>query len=125
MRENITRKVFLRQAAGFGALLAGTSLVTVGAPPSTASPSSAEPPAALEWTRTIEAWCDLLVPGAADHGVVDFVTTQLAKKPDDALLGIRYFDWPPPWAGFYQAGANALDAASRARFGVPFVMSSG
>ncbi len=105
-------------------LLTGASLVAVGAPAPTALARGTRPPAAPGWQRTIEAWCDLLVPGAADHGVVDFVTRQLAKKHDDALLGIRYFDWPPPWIGFYQAGANALDAASRARFGVPFVKAS-
>jgi hypothetical protein len=64
-------------------------------------------------TATLSAWCDTLAPGAAGAGVGDFVNAQLAKRPEDALLGIRYFDVPAPYLAFYREGLRALDRASK------------
>lgn len=71
-------------------------------------------------TVTLAAWCDRLAHGARAAEVGDFVNDQLAKHPDDALLGIRYFGWPPPWKPFYQAGIEGLDEAARAAHGERF-----
>jgi len=71
-------------------------------------------------TATLAAWCNRLAHGARAAEVGDFVNTQLRKHPDDALLGIRYFGWPPPWAPFYRAGIKGLDAAARSAYGRRF-----
>lgn len=125
MAQTFSRKAFLVRAAGLGVVVAGGPGL-LGAQPAAGSVSpvaslpSGVSPLGAGATRTLELWCDLLVPGAADHGVADFVATQLVKDPVDALLGIRYFDWPPPWGSFYRDGLGAVDAAAEASFGVPF-----
>lgn len=124
MAQTFSRKAFLMRAAGLG-VLAAAGPTLLGAQPAAGSVSPVTLPAAVSplgagAVRTLELWCDLLVPGAAEHGVADFVATQLVKDPVDALLGIRYFDWPPPWGSFYRDGLGAVDAAAEASLGVPF-----
>jgi hypothetical protein len=70
--------------------------------------------------RLLEAFGEALAPGAKEAGLAHYVDAQLAKDPADSLLMIRYMDVPPPYGPFYEAGLDALDAASRTRFGEGF-----
>ncbi len=67
--------------------------------------------------NTLEAFCEALVPGASEAGIVHFVDHQLSLAPADALLLLRYLDVHPPYADFYRAGLAALDAICRAAHG--------
>ncbi|MFQ5635879.1 MAG: gluconate 2-dehydrogenase subunit 3 family protein [Gammaproteobacteria bacterium] len=69
----------------------------------------------------IEAFGEALVPGARDNGIAYFVDQQLSVEANDALLMIKYFNVPPPYADFYRAGLAALDAYSRAIHDKSFV----
>jgi hypothetical protein len=123
-----TRKVFLIHTASAGTALAvggGVAEAHRVRPRPRRRAASAESRLTLSETLTLAAWCDRLAPGARAAGVGDFVNAQLAKHPDDALLGIRYFGWPPPWRPFYRDGIAALDDASAGAFGVPFRRLSG
>lgn len=53
---------------------------------------------------------DILLPGAAEAGIVHFVDHHLGVPPADSLLMLRYLDVPPPYADFYRAGLAALAA---------------
>ncbi len=71
--------------------------------------------------RTLEAFGDALLPGAASDGIAYFVDHQLAGDPADALLLVRHLDWPGPLKDFYKQGLRALDAAAERLHGDPFV----
>lgn len=73
-----------------------------------------------EEQRTLEALAEVLLPGAREAGVAHFVDTQLARPAAESLLTLRYFDWPPPYASFYQACLGLLNAASMARHNNPY-----
>lgn len=60
----------------------------------------------------LEAFAEVLVPGAVDAGVAHFVDQQLSVDANDALLMIKYFNVRPPYAEFYRTGLAALDAFS-------------
>jgi len=62
----------------------------------------------------LEAFGEALAPGARDNGIAHFVDQQLSVAANDALLMIKYFNVPPPYADFYRAGLAALDGYSRA-----------
>ncbi len=64
---------------------------------------------AMAEARTLEAAAETLVPGSAEAGFVHYLDAQLAAAPAESLLILRYLDVPPPHAGFYRAGAAALD----------------
>ncbi|MFM2042978.1 MAG: hypothetical protein RLY86_1554 [Pseudomonadota bacterium] len=70
--------------------------------------------------RTLEAFGDVLLPGAAADGIAPFVDSQLAVAAEDSLLMIRYLDAQPPYAAFYKAGLAALDGFARAAAGSAF-----
>lgn len=67
-----------------------------------------------------DAWCDVLVPGAAEAGVSRYLDTQLAAPHPDTLLLLRVLA-NPPLDGFYRAGIAGVDRESKARFGKPYV----
>ena len=71
--------------------------------------------------ETLEAFGDVLLPGAREAGIAHFVDHQLAAAHPDCLLMIRYLDVPPPYADVYRAGLAALNAASTAAHERPFV----
>jgi hypothetical protein len=87
---------------GMGALLAG----------GTQFPSNALAEGALssEAVATLRAYADVLVPGAANAGVTDFVAAMLAS--DDHMLFYKYMDFPLPPLKFYAAGLAALNEFS-------------
>lgn len=64
---------------------------------------------------------DVLLPGAAEAGLVHFVDQQVSIEPADSLLLLRYLEVRPPFADFYRAGLAALDAHSKAGRGRSFV----
>lgn len=66
-----------------------------------------------EEAALLEAFGDALAPGARENGVAYFVDQQLSVDANDALLMIKYFNVPPPYAAFYQAGLAALDGYAR------------
>lgn len=68
--------------------------------------------------RLLEALGDVLVPGASEAGIANFVDAQLAKEWP--LLMVTYLDWPGPVTDFYSQGLAALDGASAAANGTPF-----
>jgi hypothetical protein len=76
---------------------------------------------AAEGTQ-LELLGDVLLPGASDAGIANFVDAQLAKP--EPLLIVRYFDWPGPLTDFYSKGLAALDKASQAANGATFAKST-
>lgn len=66
---------------------------------------------------TLEAFADVLLPGARQAGVAQFVDHHLSVAAPESLLMIRYLDVPPPYAGFYKAGLGALDGYAKAKAG--------
>lgn len=69
----------------------------------------------------LERFGDVLLPGAAEAGLVHFVDQQVSIEPANSLLLLRYLEVPPPFADFYRAGLAALDAYSKASRGRSFV----
>lgn len=51
----------------------------------------------------LEAVCEILLPGARQAGVAHFVDQQLSVEPNDSLLILKYFNYPPPYIDFYRA----------------------
>lgn len=70
--------------------------------------------------RTLDALGETLLPGAAASGISHFVDQQVSGPAADALLLLRYLDWPPPYARFYQLGLAALDNVARTQSGRDF-----
>ncbi len=70
--------------------------------------------------KTLEAIAEILLPGSAQAGVAYFIDDQLAKDPNDSLLIARYFQVPPPYAGFYKGSVQALDGYATATHGKAF-----
>jgi hypothetical protein len=68
----------------------------------------------------LEAFAEVLVPGARAAGVANFVDQQLSINADDALLMVKYFNVRPPYADFYRDGLAAVNAFSMARHGKQF-----
>jgi hypothetical protein len=73
----------------------------------------------------LEAFGEALAPGARDNGIAYFVDQQLSVDANDALLMIKYFNVPPPYADFYRGGLAALDRYARHLHEKPFVDLNG
>ncbi len=71
---------------------------------------------------TLEALGEVMLPGARDAGIANFVDHELGKEMP--LLIIRYFNWPDDLSTFYTQGLAALDAASVTASGTPFAQST-
>ena len=63
----------------------------------------------------LEQFGEVLLPGAREAGLVNFIDHHLAVDAADSLLMLRYLDWPAPYAGFYKSGLAAMAAAWGAR----------
>ena len=70
-----------------------------------------------EEVSILEAVAEILLPDAAEAGVAHFVDQQLSIDPNDSLLILKYFDFPPPYADFYHGALQGLDQLSRSLFG--------
>lgn len=68
----------------------------------------------------LEAFGDVLLPGAREDGIAHFVDHHLGLPHAESLLMIRYLDVAPPYAPFYKAGLAALDGHARKVSGVGF-----
>lgn len=66
--------------------------------------------------EVLEALGEVIVPGAREAGLSNYIDNQLAVDSADSLLMIRYLDVPPPYLGFYRAGLAALDAYCTSTF---------
>ncbi|MCB1677054.1 MAG: gluconate 2-dehydrogenase subunit 3 family protein [Halioglobus sp.] len=68
----------------------------------------------------LEAFAEVLLPGAAAAGVAHFIDYHLAQPPPDCLLMLRYLDIPPPYAPFYSSGLGNLEALSQRLYAQDF-----
>lgn len=116
----IDRRKFLQRAA------LGTLAFQTGAAQLLLTPREARA-RALEFrvlapaeVRALEALGETLLPGAREAGLAHFIDQQLASRPEDCLLMLRYLDVPPPYADFYRAALGALDGAARSAHGKLF-----
>src|SRR5215470_15876454 len=114
--EGVLRSTRRESMARAGVAVAGEQFI-VGAGGMEAMDESLSP----EQAETLVAWCELLVPGAREADIGDFVAGQLGKPDAEARLLLRYLTWPPPYEAFYEGGLGALDAASQHAFGRRFV----
>ena len=69
---------------------------------------------------TLEALAEVLLPGSAALGAVEYVDHQLGAPLAEQMLMIKYLGVNPPFLGFYQGGLAALEAASQAAHGAGF-----
>ena len=63
--------------------------------------------------RTLEAFGEAVLPGAAEAGIAHYVDAQLHASADACKLIARYFDLPFPYTGFYAGALAAVDGLSR------------
>lgn len=70
--------------------------------------------------RALEALGEVLLPGARQAGIANFVDHHISVPAPESLLMIRYMDVPAPYAPFYEGGLAALDALATARHSKPF-----
>ena len=117
------RRTFLRTAAlGGGAIGLGVIAWQVGGRTEWLSPREAKarsvPLKTLTESEalTLEALGDVLLPGARDAGIANFVDHHLTVPAADSLLTVRYMDLPPPYAPFYKGALAALDAFAGGSF---------
>jgi len=70
--------------------------------------------------RILEAFGDVLLPGAAVDGIAHFIDHQLNATPAEQMLMIKYLGVDPPFAPFYSAGLAALNEAAKTAHGQQF-----
>ena len=70
---------------------------------------------------TLEAIGEVLLPGAREAGIANFIDQQMSADANESLFMAKYLNVPPPYSDFYQAGLAALDHLSKVRFGAPFI----
>ncbi len=70
---------------------------------------------------TLEAFGEVLLPGAAKAGIAHFVDHHVTIASAESLLMVRYLDVVPPYLDFYRAGLAALDRHSIKTSGGRFV----
>ena len=103
--------MFLFQIAGATTLMSCSDARRMGADLTVLSADDA---------RRLEAFAEVLVPGAREAGIAHFVDANLARPHAESLLTARYLDILPPHDQFYRDGLAALDVVARAKFGKPF-----
>ena len=129
-RRQVTRRRLL-QGAGIGALAAAGAGVAASGGPARAASAAAPPLHVLTQDEEgeLNAWCDVVVtgaattalPGSAERGVARFVDHQLAARPADVLLTLRSDTTvPPPYVDFYRSGLKALRELSKAKGAAAF-----
>ncbi|MFT7460521.1 MAG: hypothetical protein ACI909_003209, partial [Planctomycetota bacterium] len=64
----------------------------------------------------LEAVCEILLPGAKEEGVAHFVDQQLSVDPNDSLLVLKYFGYPPPYVDFYRPALVECQKLSQRMF---------
>ncbi len=117
--HNTNRRTFL-QAAGLGLLAFRVDGAEVLLTPKAAREQKvAFQILTPDEVRIVESLGETLAPGARAAGIAHYLDHQLAAKPADSLLMIRYLDVPPPYLDFYRPALAAADAYSKARFEKP------
>ena len=64
--------------------------------------------------QLLEALGDVLVPGAAEAGIVQYVDDQLGRP--EPLLFLKYMDYLGSYVEFYKQGLASLENESRVRY---------
>lgn len=72
-----------------------------------------------EEADALGAFGEVILPGAIEDGLIEYLDSQLAQD-DGGLLLIRYLDYPPPFVDFYRAVAAALDGLGNAQANARF-----
>ncbi|NVO58622.1 gluconate 2-dehydrogenase subunit 3 family protein [Rhodobacteraceae bacterium B1Z28] len=70
--------------------------------------------------ETLSAWCNVIVTGAGNAGVAQFVDQSLSRAQLASLLLLRYLD-ASDMTGFYRNGIAGIEKESAHRFAQPFV----
>jgi hypothetical protein len=116
-QPGLSRRALIARSA----VAAGLTIVT---PLGRLTPAQAHaaqvPPATLlePEAETLAALGEVLLPGAADAGIVEYVDSQLvAEQP---LLMYRYLDVPIPVVDFYRGSLGALDLYANEQHGATF-----
>jgi hypothetical protein len=63
--------------------------------------------------RLLEAFGDVLLPGAAEAGIAHYVDDQLGRS--EPLLFLKYMDYVGSYVDFYKQGLSSLEQLSRGR----------
>ena len=85
---------------------------------SDAAAQAAEPPPAVtsvlsrEERAVLDALGEVMLPGARDAGISDYIGTQLLLPAERQVLMIKYIVANPPYVDFYRTGLRSLEAAS-------------
>jgi len=102
--------------AGFGWIAVQLGAVTTWMTPADAHAARAPLKVLDPWeAELLEQFGEVLLPGAREAGLVNFIDHHLAVDAAESLLMLRYLDWPAPYAGFYKAGLAAMAGALAAR----------
>ena len=117
---DIDRRQLLKQSA-LGALTFKVGGATLLLTPREAKARALAPSVLTpDEVHVLEAFAEVLVPGAREAGVAQYVDNQLGRDPGDRMFVIRHLDVPPPHGALYKAGLAALDKYAGTRFGVGF-----
>lgn len=101
-----------------GLVACGRQDAGTAAPP--AAPAAAPSPAGVfdaAARAALDVLGEALVPGAAAAGFSAWLDAQLAARPGEGMLMLRYLGVPPPWQDFYLPALQAAEAWSAERFG--------
>lgn len=107
--DEIERRAFIKGAA------IGTLAFTVGGAEVMLTPRQARaenvPLQSLtaDQAAALGAVGEVLVPGAKEAGIVNFVDQQISGPAEAALLQARILNVRPPFANFYRAALGAID----------------
>ncbi len=70
--------------------------------------------------RTLEKLGEILLPGATEAGIAQYIDHQLSIDPEDALLFLRYMDQPLQPGTFYRQGLKAVNDWAQEQHGGDF-----
>ena len=113
-----SRRDFLLGSVG-GAVALGLALQPAGRARAQDGPATKLQVLTQPESATYAAWCDTLVPGAAEAGVSRYLDQQLAVPRVDTLLLLRVLG-NPPFAEFYRSGLRGVEAESQRHHGQAF-----
>jgi hypothetical protein len=117
----LSRRALIARAAAAAGLTIGTPLGRLT--PAQAHAALVPPTTLLQpEAETLAALGEVLLPGATEAGIVEYVDSQLdAEQP---LLMYRYLDVPTPALDFYRASLAALDQYAGDQHGATFAACS-
>ena len=116
-REQSRRELLARMGTGLVAITVDTAFGQVTPARARASGTPLRNLDAAEG-RTLEALGNVLLPGAAEAGIVHFVDDQLSRE--NPLLLLKYLDFTTAYADFYRQGLRGVERVSQTRFETSF-----